>query len=170
MKTFQILFSLFALKKISQVHQVRRNDPSSITFTFSQLWGNSSQLARLFKVKVALSPDLNTARWFARMDFPASVHKQGRLSASAVNRELAMPWKWTIRVVTIWDFHGMIMVSENITVSRYTVLNNQNSYFFWLNKCLEACVYSNFINQKQSSKFHQWLYISLTTYIHQVKP
>ncbi len=26
--------------------------------------------------------------------------------------------------------------------------------FFWLNKCLEACVYSNFINQKQSSTFH----------------
>ncbi len=64
------------------------------------------------------------------------------------------------------DFHGMIIVSENITVSRYTVLNNQNRNFFWLNKCLEACVYSNFINQKQSSKFHHWLYISLTTYIH----
>ncbi len=34
------------------------------------------------------------------------------------------------RVVTVWDFHGMIIVSENITVSRYTVLNNQNSFFF----------------------------------------
>lgn len=60
MKTFQLLFSFFALKKISQVHQVRWNYPSSITF--SQLWRNSSQLARLFKVKVALSPDLNTVR------------------------------------------------------------------------------------------------------------
>ncbi len=96
MKTFQLLFSFYALKKISQVHQVRRNDPSSITF--SQLWRNSSQLARLFKVKVALSPDLNTARWFAKMDLSASVQKQqGRLSASAVKRELAMPWKWTIQ-------------------------------------------------------------------------
>ncbi len=34
-----------------------------------------------------------------------------------------------IRVVTVWDFHGMIIVSENITVSRYTVLNNQNRFF-----------------------------------------
>ncbi len=42
----------------------------------SQLWRNSSQLARLFKVKAALSPDLNTARWFAKMDLSASVHKQ----------------------------------------------------------------------------------------------
>ncbi len=31
-----------------KVHQVRQNYPSSITF--SQLWQNSSQLARLFKV------------------------------------------------------------------------------------------------------------------------
>ncbi len=51
-----------------------QNYPSSITF--SQLWWNSSQLARLFKVKVALSPDLNTAHWFAKMDLSASVHKQ----------------------------------------------------------------------------------------------
>ncbi len=95
MKTFQLLFSFFGLKKISQVHQVRRNYPSSITF--SQLWRNSSQLAHLFKVKVALSPDLNTAHWFAKMDLSASAQKQqGRLSASAVKRELAMPWKWTI--------------------------------------------------------------------------
>ncbi len=86
MKTFQLLFSFFALKKISQVHQVHRNYPSSITF--SQLWWNSSQLARLFKVKVALSPDLNTACWFARMDLSASVQKQGCLSASAVKHEL----------------------------------------------------------------------------------
>ncbi len=90
-KTFMSLFSFFALKKISQVH---RNDPSSITF--SQLWWNSSQLARLFKVKVALSHDLNTALWFARMALSASVQKQVRLSSSAVIRELAMPWKWTI--------------------------------------------------------------------------
>ncbi len=91
-KTFMSLFSFFALKKISEVH---RNDPSSITV--SQLWRNSSQLARLFKVKVALSHDLNTALWFARMALSASVQKQqGRLSASAVKRELAMPWKWTI--------------------------------------------------------------------------
>ncbi len=94
-KTFQLLFSFYALKKISQVHQVRRNYPSSITF--SQLWPNSSQLARLFKVTVALSPDLNTVRWFAKMDLSASVQKQqGRLSASAVKCEFAMPWKWTI--------------------------------------------------------------------------
>ncbi len=95
MKTFRLLFSIYALKKISQVHQVRRNYPSSITF--SQLWRNSCQLARLFKVKVALSPDLNTARWLAKMDLSASVQKQqGRLSASAVKRELAMPWKWPL--------------------------------------------------------------------------
>ncbi len=94
-KTFQLLFSFYALKKISQVHQVRRNYTSSITF--SQLWWNSSQLAHLFKVKVALSPDLNTVHRFAKMDLSASVQKQqGCLSASAVKRELAMPWKWTI--------------------------------------------------------------------------
>ncbi len=94
-KMFQLLFSFYALKKISQVHQVCRNYPSSITF--SQLWRNSSQLARLFKVKVALSPDLNTAHWFAKMDLSASVQKQQRrLSASAVKRDLAMSWKWTI--------------------------------------------------------------------------
>ncbi len=51
MKTFQVLFSFYALKKISQVHQVCQNYPSLITF--SQLWRNSSQLACLFKVKVA---------------------------------------------------------------------------------------------------------------------
>ncbi len=70
MKPFQLLFSFYSLK-ISQVHQVHWNYPSSITF--SQVWRNSSQLARLFKVKVALSPDLNTARWFARLDLSASV-------------------------------------------------------------------------------------------------
>ncbi len=58
------------------------------------------------------------------------------------------------RVVTVRDFLGMIIVSENIAVSWYMLLNNQNSFFFWLNKCLEACAYSNFINQKQSSKFN----------------
>ncbi len=73
MKTFELLFYFFVLKKISQVHQVRRYYPSSITF--SQLWRNSSQLARLFKVKVALSPDLNTVLWFAKIDLSASVHK-----------------------------------------------------------------------------------------------
>ncbi len=94
MKTFQLLFSFFVLK-ISQVHQVCLNYPSSVTF--SQLWRNSSQLARLFKVKAALSPDLNTVCWFAKMDLSASVHKQqGRLSASAVKCENAMPWKWTL--------------------------------------------------------------------------
>ncbi len=67
---------------ISQVHQVSQNYPSSIPF--SQLW-NSSQLARLLKVNVALSPDLNTACWFAKIDLSASVQKQkGCLSASAV--------------------------------------------------------------------------------------
>ncbi len=35
----------------------------------------------------------------------------------------------TSRDVTVWDFQGMIIVSENITVSRYTVLNNQNRFF-----------------------------------------
>ncbi len=88
--SIKLLFSFYALKKISQVH---RNYPSLITF--SQLWRNSSQLAHLFKVKVALSPDLNTARWFAKMDLSASVQKQqGHLLASAV--KLVMPWKWTI--------------------------------------------------------------------------
>ncbi len=48
----------------------------SILDHFSQLWRNSSQLVRLFKVKAALSPDLNTACWFAKMDLSASVHKQ----------------------------------------------------------------------------------------------
>ncbi len=92
-KTFQLLFSFFVLKKISQVQQVCWNDPSSITFSsvslrleYSIVFAfsrNSSQLARLFKVKVALSPDLNTAHWFARMDLSASVQKQqGHLSAS----------------------------------------------------------------------------------------
>ncbi len=76
-KTFQLLFSFFVLKKISQVQQVCWNDPSSITFSsvslrleYSIVFAfsrNSSQLARLFKV--ALSPDLNTVHWFARMDF-----------------------------------------------------------------------------------------------------
>ncbi len=52
------------------------------------------QQARLYKVKVALLADLNTARWFAKMDLSASVQKQqGRLLASAVKRELTMPWK-----------------------------------------------------------------------------
>ncbi len=55
MKTFELLFSFFALKKISQVHQVHRNDPSSITF--SQLWWNSSQLARLFKCSLVTWPE-----------------------------------------------------------------------------------------------------------------
>ncbi len=87
MKTFQLLFSFYALKKISQVHQVWRNYPSSSTLSALT---NSSQLARLFKVKVALSPDLNTALWFAEMDLSASVYKQQeRLSASAVKREFS---------------------------------------------------------------------------------
>ncbi len=52
----------------------------SISITFSQLWRNSSQLAHLFKVKVALSPYLNTAHWFTTM---ASVQKQqGHLSGA----------------------------------------------------------------------------------------
>ncbi len=75
-KTFQLLFSFFALKKISQVHQVCRNYPFSITF--SQLWWNSSQIARLFKVKVALSPNLKTVCWFAEMDLSASDKKKTR--------------------------------------------------------------------------------------------
>ncbi len=108
-KMFLLLFSFFALKKISQVHQVRRNYPSSITF--SQLWWNSSQLARLFKVKVALSADLNTARWFAKMDLSASVQKQqGRLSASAVKCELAMPWKWTI-LAFFWQIFFRVQIT-----------------------------------------------------------
>ncbi len=38
-----------------------------------------------------MSPELNTARWFAKMDLSASVQKQqGHLSASAVKRELTM--------------------------------------------------------------------------------
>ncbi len=65
------------------------------------------QLARLFKVKIALSPDLNTARWFAKMDLSASVQKQqGRLSASAVKPELAMPWKWTIQAFLTKRVYG----------------------------------------------------------------
>ncbi len=60
-KRFQLYFPFTPWRRYQQVHQVRRNYPSSITF--SQLWPNSSQLARLFKVTVALSPDLNTVRW-----------------------------------------------------------------------------------------------------------
>ncbi len=63
--------------------------------SFSQFWRNSSQLACLFKGRVALAADLNTARWFAKMDLSASVQKQQRC-LSAVKRELAMPWMWTI--------------------------------------------------------------------------
>ncbi len=33
MKMFQLLFSFYDLKKISKVHQIRRNDPSSITLS-----------------------------------------------------------------------------------------------------------------------------------------
>ncbi len=89
---FSFYFPLGYSMKISQVH---RNYPSSITF--SQLWRNSSLRAHLFKVKAALSPDLNTVLWFVKMDLSASVqNQQGRLPASAVKRELVMPWKWTI--------------------------------------------------------------------------
>ncbi len=60
--------------------------PRSLLVSFDE---NSSQLARIFKVKVALSPDLNTARWFSKMDLSASVQKQrGRLLAFAVKRQL----------------------------------------------------------------------------------
>ncbi len=93
MKPFQLLFSFYSLK-ISQVHQVRWNYPSSITF--SQVWRNSSQLSLLFKVKVALSPDLNTAADSLDWTYQLLFKPQGRLSASAVKHELTMPWKWTI--------------------------------------------------------------------------
>ncbi len=129
-----LLFSFYALTNISPV-QVHRNYPSSMTF--SQLWRNSSQLARLFKVKVALSPDLNTACWFAKMDLSASVQKQqGRLPASAVQRELARTWKWGFFDKSCLGFRSRYMV--------YTVR------FFFLKWCLlvfanELFIYSPYI-------------------------
>ncbi len=41
-------------------------------------------------------------------------------------------WLFEFRVVTVLNFHGMIIISENITVSRYHGIwyyNNQNSFF-----------------------------------------
>ncbi len=89
-KTFPLLFSFYALKKISQVHQVYRNYPSSITF--SQLWRNSSQLARLFKVKVALSPDLNKAHCFAKIDLSASV-KNNKGACRLLQKKVNYMWR-----------------------------------------------------------------------------
>ncbi len=52
------------------------------------------------------------------------------------------------RVVTVGDFHSMIIVSENISVSRYHGIQYKQSkqVLFWLNKCLEAFAYSNQVN------------------------
>ncbi len=123
-KRFWFLF--YALKNISLV-QVHRNYPSSITF--SQLWWNSSQLARLFKVKVALSPDLNTARWFAKIYLSAFVHKlQGRLSASAVKRELLMPWKWTIRL--FWSGFNVGSHCAQRSVYRFLQINFTHTHIY----------------------------------------
>ncbi len=106
--------------------------PRSLLVSF-----NSSQLARLFKVKVALSPDLNTARWFAKMDLSASVHKQqGRLSASAVKREFAMHWKWTKQ--TFFDKVFSVQVALYVE-------NNAQHFFF-------KCLLSVFANE-------QWIWI-----------
>ncbi len=125
-KRFWFLF--YALKNISLV-QVHRNYPSSITF--SQLWWNSSQLACLFKVKVALSPDLNTACWFAKIYLSAFVHKlQGRLSASAVKHELLMPWKWTI-----WLFWSGFNVGSHCaqrSVYRFLQINSSHTHTYTL--------------------------------------
>ncbi len=113
-KTFQLLFSFYALKKISKAHQVHRNYPSSITF--SQLWWNFSQLACLFNVKVALSPDLNTAHWFAKIDFSASVQKQQvYLSDSAVLHEnLSIGFLLHIKFLDALKFYNCI-INFNIT-------------------------------------------------------
>ncbi len=82
-------------QKISQVHQVHWNYPSSLTFL--------SALTKLLSASVSFQSESslvtwpNTARWFAKMDISASVQKQqGHWSASAIKHELAMPWKWTI--------------------------------------------------------------------------
>ncbi len=36
------------------------------------------------------------------------------------------------RVVTVWDFHGMKIVSENIMVSRYHGIKQSKQGFFFL--------------------------------------
>ncbi len=33
------------------------------------------------------------------------------------------------RVITVWDFHSVIIVSENITVSQHTILNSLKHFF-----------------------------------------
>ncbi len=52
----------------------------------------------------------------------------------------------------------MIIVSENIMVSQYHGIKQSKQFFLGggggLNRCLEACAYSNLINQKQSSKLN----------------
>ncbi len=51
---------------------------------------------------------------------------------------LKKSWFIDSRVVTVWDFHGMIIVSEK---SRFHGIKQSKQFFFWLNKCLEACAY-----------------------------
>ncbi len=53
-KTFQLLFSFFTLKKISQVHQVLR--PRALLLSFDE-----APLSASSQSESSLSPDLNTA-------------------------------------------------------------------------------------------------------------
>ncbi len=62
------------------------------------------------------------------------------------------------RVVTVWYFDGM-KISRFHCIIVYGIKQSKQLFF-------GLGVYSNFIHQKQSSRFHYWLYISLTTYIH----
>ncbi len=99
-------FSLFT-EEDREVHHVRLNiHPRSLLVSFD---GTPLSQHVFSKEKIALSPDLNTARWFARMDLSASVQKQqGRLSASAVKHEIVMPWKWTIQAFWLNVFRVQI--------------------------------------------------------------
>ncbi len=71
------------------------------------------------------------------------------------------------RVVMVWDFDGMIIVSENFTVSNFTVSwytgikQSKQVFFGWQSMFIQI----SFIKNNQVDLYH-WLYISLTTYIH----
>ncbi len=56
------------------------------------------------------------------------------------------------RLLLVWFLSLIINTSVFSEFSTVYGIKHSKLFFFWLNKCLEACVYSNFINQKQSSK------------------
>ncbi len=76
--------------------------------------------------------------------------KNGRLPIAYYKQKPAGSDLWPVNRC-IPNFVGMIIVSENITVSRYHGIRYYTikTGFFWLTKH----VYSNFIHQKQSSRF-----------------